>query len=85
MFSKPLRIKTHNPLNKMVRSIKTQNSGIFKNYAPKTKIKKCKDCGKEFEQKGGARYERKYCEKCSKKRKADYESLWKVTADNCDE
>ena len=55
----------------MVKSIKKENSGIFKNYKPKTKVKKCKDCGKDFEQPGSARYERKYCSDCSKKRKDD--------------
>jgi hypothetical protein len=49
------------------------------------KIIKCKDCGKEFVQKENARYKRKYCEKCSKKRKEDYDNLWKVSADECDE
>lgn len=49
------------------------------------KIIKCKDCGKEFEKSPNARYERKYCEKCSKKRKEDYDNLWKVSADECDD
>ena len=51
----------------------------------KTKIVKCKDCGKEFEQKATARYQRKYCKKCSKKRKKDYENLWKVKASDCED
>jgi len=46
---------------------------------------KCKDCGKEVELNPKARYTRKYCEKCSKKRKDDYENLWKVGAEDCDE
>ena len=51
---------------------------------PAKKVK-CRDCGKEFEQKKTARYARKYCEKCSKKRKKDYEGLWKVKAGDCDD
>ncbi len=53
--------------------------------AKKPLKKNCVECGKEFEQKAGARYPRKYCEKCSAKRKKDYENLWKVTADECDD
>jgi len=44
--------------------------------APK-KIK-CKDCGKEFELKTTGRYARKYCEKCGKQRKKDYDNLWRA-------
>ena len=51
----------------------------------KEKIKICKECGKEFEQTKKARYERKYCPKCSEQRKKDYENLYMVTADECDE
>jgi|TARA_Y100000310_G_C20686953_1_gene819648 Zn finger protein HypA/HybF involved in hydrogenase expression len=51
---------------------------------PVKKIK-CKDCKKEFEQKTNARYARKYCKKCSKKRKKDYADLWKVSADECED
>ena len=69
----------------MVKSIKKENSGIFKNYKPKEKEKKCKDCGNTFIQKGTVRFERKYCEECSKKRKEDYENLWQVSADDCEE
>ena len=52
---------------------------------PKVKIVKCKDCGKEFEQKARARFPRKYCDKCSAKRKKDYANLWKVKASDCEE
>lgn len=48
-------------------------------------IKKCKDCGKEFEQKSGARYPRKYCDKCSAQRKKDYEKIYLVKASDCDD
>jgi hypothetical protein len=45
----------------------------------------CKDCGKEFEFKKFGRYTRKYCDKCSKQRKKDYENLYKVKAEECDD
>lgn len=68
-----------------MKSRKRENSGIFKNYKEPTIKKKCKDCGKEFEQKKHARYAKKYCKECSEKRKKDYDELWKVTADECEE
>ena len=50
-------------------------------------IKKiCKDCGKEFEAKtSSSRYPRKYCDKCSKQRKKDYEKIHLITFDECEE
>ncbi len=51
----------------------------------KDKKLKCKDCGAEFTQKATARFPRKYCDKCSKQRKKDYEDLWKVKAEDCDD
>ena len=50
-----------------------------------TKIQKCKECGKEFETPPKARFERKYCPKCSAQRKKDYENLYMVSADECDD
>ncbi len=47
--------------------------------------KTCKDCGKEFEAKVSSRYTRKYCDKCSKQRKKDYDNLYMVKAEDCDE
>jgi rRNA maturation endonuclease Nob1 len=47
--------------------------------------KECKDCGKEFETTPHARYPRKFCDKCSKKRKKDYENIHSITADECEE
>ena len=44
----------------------------------------CRDCGKEFEAKV-SRFKRKYCDSCSKKRKKDYENLWKVKAEDCED
>lgn len=58
---------------------------IYINNEGKVKERICKDCGKKFEQKATARFPRKYCDKCSKKRKTDYENLWQVTADECEE
>jgi len=46
---------------------------------------KCKDCGKDFEAKPSARYKRKYCDKCSAQRKKDYENIYLITADECEE
>ncbi len=68
-----------------MKSRKKQNSGIFANYKPPKIKKNCKDCGKEFEQVKGAKYTKKYCKECSQKRKKDYEELWKVTADECED
>ena len=47
--------------------------------------KKCKDCGKNFETSLNARYPRKYCDKCSAKRKKDYENIYMITADECED
>ena len=46
---------------------------------------KCKDCGKEFEFDVKGRFSRKYCDSCSKKRKKDYENLYSVKFEDCDE
>lgn len=48
-------------------------------------IKICKDCKKEFEAKSTSRYPRKYCDKCSKQRKKDYENIYLVNASDCEE
>jgi len=45
----------------------------------------CKDCGKEFETKVTSRFTRKYCDKCSKKRKEDYENLYTVKFNQCED
>jgi len=42
------------------------------------KVKKCLDCKTEFEVNPHARFERKYCLKCSKKRKKMWDNQWKV-------
>jgi len=47
--------------------------------------KECKDCGKEFETPSYSRYPRKFCDKCSKKRKKAYENIHLITADKCEE
>jgi DNA-directed RNA polymerase subunit RPC12/RpoP len=46
---------------------------------------KCRDCGKEFELIKQSRYKRKYCDKCSQKRKKDYENLYSVKFEECDD
>ncbi len=45
----------------------------------------CKDCGKIFESQISSRYTRKYCDKCSKKRKEDYENLYSVNFEECED
>jgi hypothetical protein len=47
-----------------------------------TKI--CKDCKKEFEY-VKSRYVRKYCKKCSDKRKKDYENIHLIDAKDCED
>ena len=42
------------------------------------KMKKCFDCKTEFEVKPFVKFERKYCDKCSKKRKKAWDNQWKV-------
>lgn len=42
------------------------------------KKQKCLDCKKEFEVSPNARFARKYCNDCSKKRKKMWENQWKV-------
>ena len=49
------------------------------------KIKKCKDCGKEFEAPEKSRYPRKYCDKCSAKRKKEWESVHLITVEDCED
>ena len=51
----------------------------------KPTIIKCKDCGKEFEIIKKTRYPRKYCDKCSKQRKKDYDNLYSVKFEDCDD
>jgi hypothetical protein len=45
---------------------------------PRLKKVKCFDCGKEFEVNSRARFPRKYCDACSKKRKKAWDNQWKV-------
>ena len=47
--------------------------------------KQCKDCGKMFEEKQNSRYPRKYCDKCSKKRKKDYENIHLISIKDCED
>ena len=47
--------------------------------------KTCKDCKKEFEVKANSRFTRKYCDDCSKKRKKDYDNLYSVKFEECED
>ncbi len=51
----------------------------------KPKKVKCRICGEEFEIKPTAKFQRKYCEKCSKANKEYYDNLDSVTIDDCDD
>lgn len=51
----------------------------------KNKKVKCRSCGKIFEVKPTARFQRKYCVECSKKNKEYYDNLDSVTIDDCDD
>ena len=48
-------------------------------------IKTCKECKKEFEAGFNSKYPRKYCDKCSKQRKKDYDNLYSVKFEDCDD
>jgi Zn finger protein HypA/HybF involved in hydrogenase expression len=48
-------------------------------------VKECKDCGKEFKTDNKGRYPRKYCEKCSKIRKKEYEKIDKIKFEDLDD
>ncbi|MFH1802244.1 MAG: hypothetical protein ABH864_02210 [archaeon] len=52
---------------------------------PKQKKVKCRDCKKEFLTNPKARFERKYCDACSKKRKKMWENQWKVKFEDLDD
>jgi len=49
------------------------------------KIKKCKDCSKEFEQPVKSRYPRKYCDDCSAERKKAYEKIDEIEFEDCED
>lgn len=42
------------------------------------KVKKCLQCKAEFEVNPKARFVRKYCKKCSEKRKKMWDERWKI-------
>lgn len=48
-------------------------------------LQKCFDCKKEFESKSNARFPRKYCPKCSAKKKKLWENQWKVKFEDLDD
>jgi len=49
------------------------------------KKKKCLECKKEFIVKPKARFVRKYCEACSKKRKKMWDNQWKLKFEDFDD
>jgi len=49
------------------------------------KTKKCKDCKKEFDVNPKARFERKYCDSCGKKRKKLWDEQWKIKFEDCED
>ena len=49
------------------------------------KTKVCRDCKKEFQQDSLARFQKKYCDKCSKERKAAYANIHEVSIEDCDD
>jgi hypothetical protein len=48
------------------------------------KKKKCLECKKSFEVNPHARFVRKYCELCSKKRKKMWDNQWKIKFEDLD-
>jgi hypothetical protein len=49
------------------------------------KKKPCFDCKEEFEYETNSKYFRKYCDKCSKKRKKMWDNQWKVKYEDLDD
>ena len=49
------------------------------------KVKKCLQCKAEFETNPRARFVRKYCKKCSEKRKKSWDEQWKVKFEDLDD
>jgi len=49
------------------------------------KQKKCLDCKASFEIDTLARFQRKYCKKCSEKRKKMWDNQWKVKFEDLDD
>jgi rRNA maturation endonuclease Nob1 len=64
-----------------------RNGKIFKTiFSLKSmKKKKCLECKKEFEVRPRARFERKYCETCGKKRKKMWDNQWKLKIEDFDD
>ncbi len=46
---------------------------------------KCGKCKVLFKLPEKSKYKRKYCDKCSKQRKKDYEKAYLITADECED
>jgi len=49
------------------------------------KKKKCLECKKKFEFNPSARFVRKYCDVCSKKRKKMWDNQWKLKFEDFDD
>lgn len=49
----------------------------------KTKI--CRDCKCEFKQDSNERFQKKYCDKCSKERKVAYANIHEISIEDCDD
>lgn len=49
------------------------------------KTKKCLECKTEFEFDTSAKYKRKYCKKCSEKRKKMWDNQWKIKFEDLDD
>lgn len=50
----------------------------FNKFKMEEKEMNCKECGKKFSYKPHPRYQRKYCDKCSKERKKAWDDRWKM-------
>jgi len=48
-------------------------------------LKVCEECSRKFKPPEKSKYKRKYCNKCSKKRKKDYQNIHLITVDECEE
>ncbi len=57
---------------------KSESERISKSKKKMVKKKKCLECKKEFEFNPNARFVRKYCDVCSKKRKKMWDNQWKL-------
>jgi len=45
----------------------------------------CKECNENFTPLENSKYKRKYCDKCAKQRKKDYQNIHLITANECED